>query len=222
MPLPFFLNLQDMAKIPFSVKTFGTVNKYAIKQVILQAAQSDPEFRAEISRVFHTANLRIQRIEDSGLTSPAVQALGDRGEAFTKFSMRQDWESLKVDYGRAIAFLRQPTSTMTGLREYNDHIKREYDLSDDEFNAMSQHLNGKITSLRQSDFVEKYLMRYKDFTGELMTAAASIASQIESEGQSVADEIERELQREADRAAAEAEQQMRDIADALGGLGESL
>ena len=163
----------------------------------MQAAESDPEFRREIARVFQQANRRIQNIESKGLLSPAVQAL-NKGDikGFTKFSMKHDWNTLKIEYGKAIAFLRQPTSTSTGTNEYAKHLQREYDLTPDEYNLMARNLHGKLNSVSDSEFVERYLMRYKDFTGEMEQSASDISTQIESEAKSVQRAIDAEIERQ--------------------------
>ena len=155
-------------KIQYSGNTFRKISKISIKQEILQSITSSPENRKEIARVFQMANRRIQNIEQSGLLSPAVSALNKNDiTRYSKFSMKHDWQTLKTEYAKAISFLRQPTSTLTGLREYNKHLKAVYDLSDDEFELMSKSLNRKLSSISDTNFVERYLMRYKDFTGEL-------------------------------------------------------
>ena len=196
--------------IGFSAKTFGLTTKVELKQEILASLKSSPELRAEISRVFQMANRRIQNIENAELVSPAVMAL-NKGDiqGYTKFSMKGDWEELKVEYGKAVSFLRQPTSSATGTREYNAHLMATYDLTKDEFDLMAQKLQEKFLSIKDDNFVEQYLMRYKDFTGELETEAADVSSQIETDAQIIADELEKDIQDEAEKAAEElyAEQQ---------------
>lgn len=194
---------------------FGTINfttgvlrsiKQKMKQEIMLAAESSPILRREISRVFQMANRRIQNIENAGLLSPAVAALG-KGDIkrYTKFAMSQDWESMKIEYAKAVNFLRQPTSSASGTRQYNRHLQKVYNLTPDEFDLMAQNLHDKLQSIRDSDFVEKYLMRYKNFTGELETAAADIAAQIESEAQSISRAIEADLEKSAEAATIEIE-----------------
>lgn len=186
-------------KIPFSPSVFAHTSKTRLNKEILQAVESSPELRKEISRVFQQANRRIQNIEKAGLISPAVAALHrDTGE-YTKFSMNQDWESLKIEYGKAISFLRQPTSTASGTRQYNEHLRATYDLSKEEFDLMARNLQGKLNSVSDTEFVEKYLMRYKDFTGELEQSARDISTQIESEAVSIQRAIDDNIQREANR-----------------------
>ena len=196
-----------MAKIKFTERVWKST-KNQIRKEILQAAESDPVFRREIARVFQQANRRIQNIESKGLLSPAVQAL-NKGDikGFTKFSMNHDWNTLKIEYGKAIAFLRQPTSTATGTNEYAKHLQMEYDLTPDEYNLMARSLHGKLNSVSDSEFVERYLMRYKDFTGEMEQSASDISTQIESEAQSISRAIDAEIERQVN----EVVDQMEDI-----------
>lgn len=191
-----------MAKLGFKIKftksVFGATQRAKIKKEILQAVESSPEYRKEIARVFQMANRRIQNIEASGQLSPAVQAL-NKGDikGFTKFSMKGDWNTLKIEYGKAISFLRQPTSTAQGARQYGQHLQRMYDLTPDEYSLMARNLQGKLNSVSDSDFVERYLMRYKDFTGEMEQSASDISTQIESEAQSISRAIDAEIERKA-------------------------
>lgn len=189
-----------MAKVNYS-KFVYSLTSQKIKKEVLQAAESSPKLRKEISRVFQQANRRIQNIEKSGLYSPAVTAL-NKGDisGFTKFSMKQDWETLKIEYGKAVAFLRHPTSTASGVRQYNEHIRKEYDLTKDEFDLMNKSLNNKLTSVSDTEFVERYLMRYKDFTGELETAARDISGQIESEAVQIQRALDADIERAANQA----------------------
>ena len=190
-------------KINFHKQVYGYI-KQEIKPEILQAEKSDPELRKEISRVFQQANRRIQNIESKGLISPAVQAIGKSDiQGFTKFSMRQDWDALKTDYAKAISFLRQPTSTATGTRDYNRHLMQTYDLTEKEFGLMAQKLNDKLTSVSDEQFVERYLMHYKDFTGELEQTAQDVSTQIESEAKSIAKAIDNDMEKQAEKLSSE-------------------
>lgn len=200
-----------MGKIKFSGSVFGATKRAKIKKEIIQAAQSSPEYRKEIARVFQMANRRIQNIENSGILSPAVQAL-NKGEikGFTKFSMKGDWTTLKIEYGKAISFLRQPTSTARGANQYGKHIQKAYDLTDEEYSLMSRNLLGKLNSISDSDFVERYLMRYKDFTGEMTQSAADISTQIESDAESLSRAIDEEIERQADKVTDTLEEKLAD------------
>ena len=173
--------------------------KQGVKKEIMTALESSPEYRSEIAKVFQRANRRIQNIEKSGLISPAVTALGKANiKGYTKFSMRNsDWNSLKVEYAKAVSFLKQPTSTATGTREYDRHLMKAYDLTEDEFKLMSKQINDKLNSVDDEKFVEQYLMRYKDFTGELEQAAADVSSQIESNAVSIQNALDKSLDEQA-------------------------
>lgn len=208
-------------KIKFTKSVFGATQRAKIKKEILQAVESSPEYRKEIARVFQMANRRIQNIEQSGQLSPAVQAL-NKGDVkgFTKFSMRGDWNTLKIEYGKAISFLRQPTSTAQGARQYGQHLQRMYDLTPDEYSLMARNLQGKLSSVSDSDFVERYLMRYKDFTGEMEQSASDISTQIESEAQSISRAIDAEIERQANEAADAMDDMQNDIERILRNFGK--
>lgn len=208
-------------KIKFTKSVFGATQRAKIKKEILQAVESSPEYRKEIARVFQMANRRIQNIEQSGQLSPAVQAL-NKGDikGFTKFSMKGDWNTLKIEYGKAISFLRQPTSTAQGARQYGQHLQRMYDLTPDEYNLMARNLQGKLNSVSDSDFVERYLMRYKDFTGEMAQSASDISTQIESEAQSISRAIDAEIERQANEVADQMEDMQNDIDRILRNFGK--
>ena len=208
-------------KIKFSKSVFGATQRAKIKKEILQAVESSPEYRKEIARVFQMANRRIQNIEQSGQLSPAMQAL-NKGDikGFTKFSMKGDWNTLKIEYGKAISFLHQPTSTAQGARQYGQHLQRMYDLTPDEYNLMARNLQGKLNSVSDSDFVERYLMRYKDFTGEMEQSASDISTQIESEAQSISRAIDAEIERQANEVADAMDDMQNDIERILRNFGK--
>lgn len=168
--------------IGFTNKTFALTSKVQLDKQILTAVESRGYLRKEIARVFQQANRRIQNVEKSGIVSPAVVAL-NKGNitGFAKFSMRHSWEDLKIEYSKAVSFLRQPTSTATGTKEYAEHLKKAYDLDDKSFTLMQNKLMGKIASVSDERFLEQYLMQYKDFTGELEQESKDVSDQIEDD-----------------------------------------
>lgn len=180
--------------IGFSKGTFKAL-RVQLRQDIMSSTESSAIMRAEISRVFQMANRRIQNIERTGLYSPALEALGKGDiERYTKFSMVADsWTDLKREYAKAVGFLRQPTSTATGTREYCNYLKRTYDLSDEDFQRMVDYLKGKSKSIEDEDYVERYLMQYKDFTGEAEQEAQDVSSMIENEAVSVMNALQANL-----------------------------
>jgi hypothetical protein len=202
-------------KIGYKKSVFTATQRAELRQDIIQSVKSSPELRMEVRRVFQQANRRIQNIEAKGLLSPAVTAL-NKGDikGYSKFSVRdQSWDAIKTEYARAVSFLRQPTSTAQGTRAYNNHLKAAYGLTDEEFNLMADKLNGKLTSLRGSDFVEKYLMRYKDFTGDLEQSARDVSAQIESDAVSLQNAIDRNIESEANKVTTEVENEIQSILD---------
>lgn len=201
-------------KIKYSQSVFDSTQRTQLKKEILQAVESDADMRKEISRVFQQANRRIQNIEKANLISPAVSAL-HKGDGYTKFSMRQNWTDLKTDYARAVQFLKQPTSTASGTRQYNNHIAKAYGLSTDEFNLMAQSINGKLQSVDDREFVEKYLMRYKDFTGEIEQSARDISQQLESDAVQLTKAINNNLERAAENVVNQLDQTLQQLLDAF-------
>lgn len=197
-----------MAKNPigFSKKVFGYTQKYDYNKQILNAVKSSPLLRHEIAQVFQAANRRIQNIEKAGLISPAVAAL-NKGDitGFTKFSMKLDWDDLKIEYAKAVSFLKQPTSTASGTRQYNEHLKSSYELTDEEFKLIEDKLKNKIASVSDERFLEQYLLQYKDFTGELETEVKDVADQIESEAMVIEKVLENDLNQKSMKAADEVE-----------------
>lgn len=202
-----------MSKIKYNKSVFSSTERAKLKKEIISATESSPELRKEIRRVFHQANRRIENVESKGLLSPAVKAL-NKGDikGFSKFSVSGlSWNELKREYGKAISFLRQPTSTASGTRQYNEHIKSAYGLTDKEFNLMADRINNKLKSISDSNFIEKYLMRYKDFTGDLESEASDVSSQIETDAVSLENALDRDIENAADSAIDNAENEINDI-----------
>lgn len=203
-----------IGKILFTKSVYKSI-KQQVKQEILQSAESSPQLRKEIARVFQQANRRIQNIEKSGLLSPAVSALKLQATGYTKFGMQGTWNELKIRYAQAVGFLKQPTSSASGTRQYNEHLRKAFNLSKDEFNLMSASLNNKLSSVAESDFVDKYLMRYKDFTGELETAAKDVSGQIETDAVQIQNAIDAAIDEAATKAAMEIEDTEQDAINSI-------
>lgn len=182
--------------IGFTNKTFELTSKVQLDKQILTAVESRGYLRKEIARVFQQANRRIQNVEKLGIVSPAVVAL-NKGNitGFTKFSMSQSWEDLKIEYAKAVSFLRQPTSTATGTKEYAKHLKKAYDLDDKSFALMQNKLIGKIASVSDERFLEQYLMQYKDFTGELEQESKDVSDQIEDDAVKIENALDDALEK---------------------------
>jgi hypothetical protein len=117
--------------------------QHAIDLVGVTLGTSD--LKQQMLKTFQKANRRIQNVKNAGLSSTAVQQLiSERGErGFTYFSGAKldprnptDWEQLKYEYGRAISFLNNPTSSARGARQYINYYKNELGISFDGANKI--------------------------------------------------------------------------------------
>ena len=115
----------------------------AIDLVGVKSGTSD--LKKQMMKTFQKANRRIQNVRKANLSSPAVQQLiSERGErGFTYFSGANldprnpiDWEQLKYEYGRAISFLNNPTSSATGARQDIRYYQNELGVSFDGANKI--------------------------------------------------------------------------------------
>ena len=144
-----------MASI-FSKSVIKAINK-PFSEMIRAAALGSPELKREINKTLQQANRRIQNIQKAGLASPAVKAIiAEKGKKdYTYFSIANldltnyiDWEQAKYEYGRALSFLNNPTSTATGARQYITYQARELNIP-----FMSAN---KIVDLATSPSIDEY------------------------------------------------------------------
>jgi len=75
-------------------------------------------------RLVDAANKRLKRLEQAGLISPAYRMAKEWG-GFSGRGLRQadNWNELIKQHARVVAFLNNPTSSVTGAREYEKDIK---------------------------------------------------------------------------------------------------
>lgn len=121
----FYLRGFSMSNI-FSKSVTSDLNNVEL-QLLLNFQEGTAELKNKMNKIFQRANRRIQNIKKAGLASPAVKAvIAERGtKDYTYFSGRglnpsntTDWDLLRYEYGRALAFLNNPTSSATGARQY--------------------------------------------------------------------------------------------------------
>lgn len=121
----FYLRGFNMSNI-FSKSVTTNLDDTEMK-LLLYFQEGTAELKNKMNKVFQRANRRIQNIQKAGLASPAVKAvIAERGKKdYTYFSSRglnptntTDWDLLRYEYGRALAFLNNPTSSATGARQY--------------------------------------------------------------------------------------------------------
>lgn len=110
----------------FSKSVTSSLNNTEL-QLLLNFQEGTTELKKQMNKIFQRANRRIQNIQKAGLASPAVKAvIAERGtKDYTYFSgaglnptNTTDWDLLRYEYGRALAFLNNPTSSATGARQY--------------------------------------------------------------------------------------------------------
>lgn len=131
MPTPF----------KFSKSAYAAANKVRLNRNIITSENSVPELRKEIRRIFQMANRRIQNIENAGVFSPALEALNLETDVntFSKFSVTgKTWTEIKIEYAQAVEFLRKPTSTASGAKQFNETIRKQLDLTPEEYKRISQ------------------------------------------------------------------------------------
>lgn len=178
-----------MAKVKFSVSVYNKLG-HKFKKDIRDSIIGSPDMRKEIQRTLDMANKRIKRLDESGLVSTALTSLKQGGT--DKFSIRglgsgneTTWEMAKVEYGRAIAFLNNPTSTLQGARQY---VKTFADKSNQSFETTNEQLKYKI-----EEFIENGQAIDSPILRELYHDVEREGHTIENESQEYANALERNL-----------------------------
>lgn len=156
---------------------------YSLSRDILISENSTPNLRKEIRRIFQVANRRIQNVQNSGVYSPAVAALDvESVNEFSKFSVSgKSWTQIKIEYAKAVEFLRHPTSTASGAKQYAKHIQKELKLSEKQMQTAFGILreNGSLIMQQGEKYnLKKLLADYfaetKDVSEQLETAAQKL------------------------------------------------
>lgn len=167
-----------------------------------------PDLKKQMLKTFQKANRRIQNVKNAGLSSPAVQQLiserGDKGYSFfsgANLDPRNpiDWEQLKYEYGRAIAFLNNPTSSARGARQYINYYKNELGVSFEGANkivglATQPEIseNGEINIFNYSSILE-------NIKSDVMREQQSNLDTVDSYGNELEEKIIQALENEVHR-----------------------
>ena len=167
-----------------------------------------PDLKKQMMKTFQKANRRVQNVKNAGLSSPAVQQLiserGDRGYTFfsgANLNPRNpiDWEQLKYEYGRAIAFLNNPTSSARGARQYINYYKNELGVSFEGANkivglATQPEIseNGEINIFNYSSILE-------NIKSDVMREQQSNLDSVDSYGNELEEKIIHALENEVHR-----------------------
>lgn len=160
------------------------------------------EYEDEMRTVFKRANSRIRSLSHADIDSPAVRGLAGYtpndvyGGQWTVFKVTHDWEYDKEEYGRALAFLQQPTSTVTGYRAYENAIIDALHMPP----QMASKYSGSLVQLLMSygnnrSNVFPYRDRAKQDHEEMV---ADVSTQIELDALTEADSIQAEFEAELD------------------------
>lgn len=172
---------------------------------LVGVAKGNGELKKQMMKTFQKANRRIQNVRKAGLSSPAVQQLiserGERGYTFfsgAKLDPRSptDWEQLKYEYGRAISFLNNPTSSATGARQYIKYYQNELGISFDGANkiiglATEPEIseNGEINIFNYSSILE-------NIKSDVMQEQKTNLDSVDSYGSELEEKIIRSLENE--------------------------
>lgn len=111
----------------FSKRTLKGVKPYRVDEGVLTSSKRTSMISRDMNAIISTANKRIKRLRQSGLTSTALEMLDkESGKGNFKFSLRgKSFENQKAIYTRAIQFLQNPTSQVSGAREFAQQIYKE-------------------------------------------------------------------------------------------------
>lgn len=174
--------------VKFSKTVTKAVSNWKYNKDILNSVESAKELRKEINRVFHAANRRLQNIENSGVFSPAANAVNsylesDQISAFNKFAKfstaGKDWNEIKRDYAAAIEFLKKPTSTASGAKQFENDVRQRLKLTPKQF----EHIKGLIND-------GGGVMEYGNLMALIPSDPTKVADFFKDAATDIADEIE--------------------------------
>lgn len=190
----------------YSSSVIKAINK-PFSEVIRAAALGSPALKREINKTLQQANRRIQNIQKAGLASPAVKAvIAEKGKKdYTYFSIANldltnyiDWEQARYEYGRALSFLNNPTSTATGARQYISYQARE-------LNNIPFMSANKIVDLATSPTIDEYgnvnIFSYGSLLERFKSDVSIVKDSMKENAEELAQELESKLQEEINRLA---------------------
>ena len=179
---------KKIGTVIFTGSVLKSANAIRLSSEILTAEIPTPELKKQIQKVFHTANRRIQNIQNAGLYSPAVKELNftdvGKNQKFAKFTQAgQNWNEIKLQYAKAVQFLKKPTSTASGARQWNKAVQKQLGFNDGLYNAIIQQVNengGNIPILETSN-INRAISQFERITKN------DISDMIESDAQKQAE-----------------------------------
>lgn len=192
-----------MAQATFKFeKNINKSLKQQASKEIINSVEGSAEMRKEIRRVFQMANRRIQNIEQANVFSPAVASLGKGGvKGYSKFSVKgfgntgESWTELKKEYGKAIAFLQQPTSTAAGAREFEKQVQGQLNIPPDRWENVRETIMGGYNAT-SGDLMAA--LPYSTFMQEIYDRAAATANdEMERDAMAAAEQLQAEINAQA-------------------------
>lgn len=188
-----------MAVTIFSSSVIKSINK-PLNTDITNAVIGSAGLKKLVNKVLQQANRRIQNIENAGLASPAVKAIySERGKKnYTYFSTSglnpnnpSDWEVIKYEYGRAMSFLNNPTSTATGARQYIKYQATQ-------LNNIPFESANKIVDLATSPTIDEYgnvnIFSYGEILDTFKNDVMQTENDLEKNSERYAENLESQLQ----------------------------
>lgn len=154
----------------FSKRTQSHIN-YTFKEFKNDVA-NDKEFRKEVSRIFSIANKRINSLDNNKLNSLAINVLHEKN--IDKFSLRGLNESeVYTKYAQALSFLNNPTSLVSGAKEYIDYESEKTGLPKETINELIREQD------RSADYI--YNLSNKEYYG-IVSGYISIEEVLQEKG----------------------------------------
>lgn len=173
-----------------------------VLEKIKEIMRLSKEFKKEINQTLQIANRRIQNIELSGVASPAYLALKNElggmtsWNRYSKFSIGNlnllnpsDVTKAVNVYSRALAYINNQTSTVTGAREFVKKLALQnnipFDVANDIIKTIMepQITNGEIVinnfdSERVRGMVSEYADLYNEFNDDYETLKEDIRDRV--------------------------------------------
>ncbi len=172
-------------------------------------AQTSENVKAKINKQLYKANRRLSSLKSSKWISPALKSLvaerGDRRFSISGLDLANeaDWTIAKNEYGRAIAFMQNPTSVLTGARQYVKNIADRYTKGDvikanilvDKATEPTINETGIVSVFQYGSIIEKASADVEDAIFQDDMTAEEYAAKLEEQIRKATARIMREQER---------------------------
>lgn len=172
-------------------------------------AQTSENVKAKINKELYKANRRLRSLKNSKWISPALKSLvaerGDRNFSIARLNLANeaDWAIAKNEYGRAIAFMQNPTSVLTGARQYVKNIADRYTKGDvikanilvDKATEPTINETGIVSVFQYGSIIEKASADVEDAIFQDDMTAEEYAEKLEEQIRKATERIMREQER---------------------------